>query len=97
MYSVSVHTRRILFLGLATRSLTIRSLCTGVPVHARRILLPGLTTRSLMVCLSWRDPGGWLPQAVEDFRAAVDGALPGMYCWFEDQSLHVTLRGLLDP
>jgi hypothetical protein len=50
-----------------------------------------------MVCLSWRDPGGWLPQAVEDFRAAVDGALPGMYCWFEDQSLHVTLRGLLDP
>ena len=30
-------------------------------------------------------------------RAAVDAALPGMYAWFRDDSLHVTLRGLVDP
>ena len=38
-----------------------------------------------------------LPEALADFRNAVDAALPGMYVWFDDSSLHVTLRGLLDP
>ena len=37
------------------------------------------------------------PGAVAEFRAAVDAALPGMYAWFHDDSLHVTLRGLVDP
>lgn len=37
------------------------------------------------------------PAAVAEFRAAVDAALPGMYAWFHDDSLHVTLRGLVDP
>ena len=37
------------------------------------------------------------PGAVAEFRAAVDAALPGMYAWFRDDSLHVTLRGLVDP
>ena len=37
------------------------------------------------------------PPAVAEFRAAVDAALPGMYAWFHDDSLHVTLRGLVDP
>ena len=37
------------------------------------------------------------PRAVAEFRAAVDAALPGMYAWFHDDSLHVTLRGLVDP
>ena len=38
-----------------------------------------------------------LPYRVEQFRRAVDAALPGMYVWFSDDSLHVTLRGLVDP
>jgi hypothetical protein len=32
---------------------------------------------------------------VSAFRAAVDAALPGRYCWFADDALHVTVRGLL--
>ena len=38
-----------------------------------------------------------LPEALAQFRGAVDAALPGMYVWFSDDSLHVTLRGLVDP
>lgn len=38
-----------------------------------------------------------LPLGVAEFRKAVDEALPGMYVWFDDDSLHVTLRGLVDP
>lgn len=39
---------------------------------------------------------GWqLPSAVRAFRAAVDAALPGMYVWFPESSLHVTVRSLL--
>ena len=34
--------------------------------------------------------------AVARFRAAVDSALPGMYIWFSDDSLHVTLRALIN-
>jgi len=43
---ISVHTRRLLFPGMATRSHTVRSQCTSVPVCTRRILLPGMATRS---------------------------------------------------
>ncbi len=32
---------------------------------------------------------------VKAFRKRVDEALPGMYTWFQDDSLHVTLRALL--
>jgi hypothetical protein len=32
---------------------------------------------------------------VAAFRAAVDDALPGLWVWFDDASLHVTVRGLL--
>jgi hypothetical protein len=49
-----VHTRRILFPGLATRPspdcLLIVYQCTRAPVHTRRILLPGLAARRLTVC-----------------------------------------------
>ena len=34
--------------------------------------------------------------AVTWFRARVDAALPGMYAWFEDASLHITLRALIN-
>ena len=34
--------------------------------------------------------------AVARFRAAVDEALPGMYVWFSEASLHVTLRALIN-
>ena len=37
------------------------------------------------------------PACLADFRKKVDEALPGMYVWFSDDSLHVTLRGLVDP
>ena len=33
--------------------------------------------------------------AVQQFRARVDRELPGMYAWFEDASLHVTLRAIM--
>lgn len=32
--------------------------------------------------------------AAERFRRAVDAALPGMYYWFDDAALHVTLRAI---
>jgi len=35
----------ILLPGFATRSLTARSWCTGVPAHTHRVLVPGLTSR----------------------------------------------------
>jgi hypothetical protein len=41
--------------------------------------------------------GGRLPDAVGAFKRAVEAALPGMYAWFEDASLHVTVRGLVEP
>lgn len=40
--------------------------------------------------------GGKLPPAVAAFRDAVDAALPGMYAWFDDQSMHCTVRGLVE-
>ena len=35
-----------------------------------------------------------LAALVAGFRARVDHALPGMYAWFGNESLHVTLRAL---
>ena len=35
-----------------------------------------------------------VPPLLREFRAAVDSALPGMYCWFDDSSLHMTIRAL---
>lgn len=35
-----------------------------------------------------------IPDPVFQFRADVDTKLPGMYCWFEDDSLHMTVRAL---
>lgn len=37
-----------------------------------------------------------LLSAVQAFRREVDATLPGMYAWFDDASLHVTLRNLKD-
>ena len=34
--------------------------------------------------------------AIRAFRAAVDGALPNLYHWFNDEALHVTLRALIN-
>ncbi|KDD75607.1 hypothetical protein H632_c596p1 [Helicosporidium sp. ATCC 50920] len=36
-----------------------------------------------------------LVRHIRAFRKAVDAALPGVYYWFADESLHVTLRGLM--
>ncbi|KAF6251300.1 hypothetical protein COO60DRAFT_1561459 [Scenedesmus sp. NREL 46B-D3] len=36
-----------------------------------------------------------LPGIVSKFRAAVDAELPGLYAWFEEQSLHVTVRAII--
>lgn len=34
--------------------------------------------------------------AVEHFRRRVDVALPEMYAWFSNASLHITLRALIN-
>jgi hypothetical protein len=36
-------------------------------------------------------------RAIAAFRAAVDRALPGMYHWFPDSALHITIRALAVP
>jgi len=40
--------------------------------------------------------GDVLPSAVKRFRRRVDDALPGMYAWFDQESLHCTVRGLME-
>lgn len=35
-----------------------------------------------------------VPDVIENFRRAVDRQLPGLYCWFKDESLHMTVRAL---
>jgi hypothetical protein len=44
------------------------------------------------------DTGGGIDSAIlpalREFRAAVDAALPGVYSWFEEGSLHCTVRSL---
>ena len=40
--------------------------------------------------------GDVLPSAVKRFKRRVDDALPGMYAWFDQESLHCTVRGLMD-
>jgi hypothetical protein len=35
-----------------------------------------------------------VPNPINHFRSEVDEKLPGMYCWFEDDSLHMTVRAL---
>lgn len=35
-----------------------------------------------------------VPDVIRDFRIAVDQNLPGLYCWFNDDSLHMTVRAL---
>jgi hypothetical protein len=39
---------------------------------------------------------GKMPGAVDAFRREVDERLPGLYVWFEDESLHCTVRGLAE-
>jgi hypothetical protein len=34
--------------------------------------------------------------AVEEFRRRVEEEVPGLYCWFDAGSLHVTLRALIN-
>ena len=36
-----------------------------------------------------------LQAIIDDFKAKVDAALPGMYAWFDPASRHVTLRGMI--
>lgn len=35
-----------------------------------------------------------VPDAIRHFRKTVDQKLNGLYCWFEDKSLHMTVRAL---
>ena len=34
--------------------------------------------------------------AIRRFRQRIDRELPGLYCWFEEASLHITLRALIN-
>ena len=36
-----------------------------------------------------------LVAAIGEFRRRVDAAVPGVYSWFDDRSLHITLRALI--
>jgi hypothetical protein len=36
-----------------------------------------------------------VPSPVMEFRVEVDRQLPGLYCWFDDASLHMTVRALV--
>eukprot|EP00798_Chlamydomonas_sp_ICE-L_P021228 gene21228-28144_t len=36
-----------------------------------------------------------LPFIIRSFRRRVDAELPGMYTWFADESLHLTIRALM--
>lgn len=36
-----------------------------------------------------------LPSVISAFRARVDKELPGMYAWFDDASLHITVRAIM--
>jgi hypothetical protein len=40
-------------------------------------------------------PGTALADAIRMLRQRVDKELPGLYTWFADESLHVTIRGLM--
>ena len=37
----------------------------------------------------------YLFQIIKAFQHTVDNALPGMYIWFDERSLHVTVRSLM--
>ena len=37
-----------------------------------------------------------LGEVVQRFRGRVDAAFPGMYAWFDERSLHCTVRGIVD-
>ena len=53
--------------------------------------MPGMfawSSRGRVICV-------WCAQAVQRFRERVDAAIPGMYAWFADCSLHVTLRAIM--
>ncbi|DBA97850.1 TPA: hypothetical protein ACH3X3_012714 [Trebouxia sp. C0006] len=39
--------------------------------------------------------GAQLTEVIDQFRQQVDQLLPGMYAWFDDSSLHVTIRALM--
>lgn len=41
---------------------------------------------------------GWssaLPGILANFRKAVEAEVPGMYAWFDEASLHVTVRAII--
>ena len=48
------------------------------------------------VTLAIRVAGEGFARAVDAFRRAVDEILPGYYAWFEDRSLHCTIRSLVE-
>lgn len=36
-----------------------------------------------------------LPGIIRAFRERVDRELPGLYTWFDDQTLHITIRAVM--
>eukprot|EP00249_Psilotum_nudum_P004339 c17859_g1_i1 orf=161-475(-) len=37
-----------------------------------------------------------IPNVVRSFKSKVEACVPGMYDWFAEESLHITIRALLD-
>ena len=56
--------------------------------HAQRV---GFQHRGVEEILARKQ----LLEAVREFRAAVEELLPGLYYWFDETSLHITLRALI--
>eukprot|EP01023_Acetabularia_acetabulum_P066905 TRINITY_DN9108_c1_g1_i4.p1 TRINITY_DN9108_c1_g1~~TRINITY_DN9108_c1_g1_i4.p1 ORF type:complete len:272 (-),score=35.53 TRINITY_DN9108_c1_g1_i4:95-910(-) len=56
-----------------------------------RVSACGVTLIHYLSCKS-QDAG--LINVIESFRKQVDEQLPGLYSWFQDQSLHITVRAL---
>lgn len=62
-------------------------------------MIPLLAARAALRVDGLREPAERHPllEAINRFRRRVDKQLPGMYVWFTDASLHITLRALLAP
>ena len=70
-------------------STTVKSyLIAGDHIGATLVCLPQLQLQPAA-----SEPN--LMDAIRHFRRQVDHHLPGMYTWFSDDSLHVTLRALV--
>ena len=71
-----------LWLRLRHRNPDDENVCTGNHIGATLVAVPDWTAHAKLM------------RMIDAFRDEVDRQLPGMYAWFDDESLHITLRAL---